>query len=140
MVEVFLVDIRWGPIEPSAPKGEGLSTDAARLKTCPDTKHVHRFASYLRASVVEHLQRSVFVKWPRSSKFVRLRIIRIGIIVKAFAGFAPVPASHHQPLQQWRRSKAALFEFVVHHVGDVVSRVEADEIEQRERAHGIAAA
>src|SRR4029077_11856326 len=32
------------------------------------------------------------------------------------------------------------FEFVVHHVGDVVRRVETNEVQQRERPHGVAAA
>src|ERR1700722_10991168 len=76
----------------------------------------------------------------RSSQFIRFRVTRVRIIVEAFARLTPVPACHHQTFQQRRRREAALFEFVIHYMGDVIGRIEADEIEQRERPHGIAAA
>src|SRR5712691_1411113 len=69
-------------------------------------------------------------------QLIRLRIIWIRIVVKPLARLAAVPSGHHQSLQEWRRGEAALFEFVEHYMGDVISRVQADEIEQRERAHG----
>src|SRR5579863_3793682 len=38
----------------------------------------------------------------KSLKFLRPRLLRVGIIIKPAARFAPVPARHHQPLQQRR--------------------------------------
>src|SRR5271168_3062709 len=35
---------------------------------------------------------------PRGLQLIRLRMIRVGIVVKAFAGFTAVPAGHHQTL------------------------------------------
>src|SRR5882724_1405133 len=63
---------------------------------------------------------------------------RIGIIIKPFARFPSVPASHYQPLQQWRRRKAAFAKLVKHHLRDVVRCIESNKIQKREWAHGIA--
>ena len=50
-----------------------------------------------------------------------------------------MPGQHH-PLEQRRRREARLAELVEHDVGDGVRGVEADEVEQRERPHRVAAA
>src|SRR5208283_3749802 len=63
-------------------------------------------------------------------EFSCYRLLRVRVIIKPFARLSPVPPRHHHPLQQRRRREPALLELVVHHVRDVVGRVEADEIEQ----------
>src|SRR5271165_3488665 len=73
-------------------------------------------------------------------KLPRHRIFRVGVVVEALPRLAAIPAGQHQALQQRRRGEAALLELVVHDVRDVVRGVEADEVEQRERPHGVAAA
>ena len=46
----------------------------------------------------------------------------------------------HQPLQQRRRGKSLLTEFIEQNICNVVGRIQSYEIEQGERPHGIAAA
>src|SRR5687768_18596808 len=65
-----------------------------------------------------------------------LRVVR----VEALAGFASELSGHHHPLEQRRRRVARLAELLEHYFRHVHGRVEADEVEQRERSHGIAAA
>src|SRR5438552_10390658 len=60
--------------------------------------------------------------------------------VEAAAGFAAELAGHHHSLEQRRRRVAGFAEFLEHHFGDVQRSVEADQIEQGERSHRIAAA
>src|SRR4051812_24423386 len=62
------------------------------------------------------------------------------VIVETCAGLAAEAAGQHHFAEQRRRRETLLLVFGVHHVGDVVSRIESDEIEQRERTHRIAAA
>src|ERR1043166_1931980 len=62
------------------------------------------FSPRLCVSVVNSLS-SVLVRvntWQRSSKLIRLRIIRVGIIVEPFARFASVPARHYQDRKSTR--------------------------------------
>src|SRR5208283_2534256 len=73
-------------------------------------------------------------------KLPRHRILWVGVIVESLPRLATVPARQHQPLQQWGRSEPTLLEFVVHDVGDVVGRVQSDEVQQGERTHRIATA
>src|SRR5260370_1019982 len=54
--------------------------------------------------------------------------------------YSPPPPRPAPSFREGGRRDPPLFELVVHHVRDVVGRVEADEIEQRERSHRIAAA
>src|SRR5262249_52552092 len=73
------------------------------------------------------------------SKLICHRIVRVGIVVESLAGFAPIPAGHHQPLQEWRRGEAALLEFIEHYLCDVVRGIQTDKVQQGERSHGITA-
>src|SRR6185369_8624259 len=93
-----------------------------------------RFLRFLGASVSQWWK-----SIPVFSKLARHRIIRIGIIVKPFARFTPVPAGHDQSLKQWRRCEPPFFELVIHHMRDVVGGVEPDKVQKRERSHGIPA-
>src|SRR5579864_2888458 len=61
-------------------------------------------------------------------ELLRYRIIRISVIVEAFAGFASVPSCHHQPFQQRWRSEAAFPELIEHHVGNVVRSIQTDKV------------
>src|SRR3990172_554754 len=70
----------------------------------------------------------------------RLRRVGVRIVVKALAGFAPMPAGQDQPPQQTRRREARLAELFKQDVGDVAGRVEPDKIRQRKRTHGMSAA
>jgi hypothetical protein len=63
-----------------------------------------------------------------SSQLIRFGIVRVRVIVKSLAHLSSVPAGHHQSLQQRRRREAPLFKFLVHHMRDVVGRIETDEI------------
>src|SRR5215472_16527578 len=75
-----------------------------------------------------------------SSKFHGFRIGRIGIVIKAATGFSAVPAGEDYALEQRRRGETLFLELVEHDLGDVIGSVQADEIEERERAHWIGAA
>src|ERR1700730_4010965 len=78
---------------------------------------------------------------PRSPlKFHGLGFLRIRVVVEAAPGLAASPAGEHHALQQRRAGEAALAEFIEHDVGDVIRSVKSDEIEQRERSHGMPAA
>src|ERR1700722_3653922 len=70
----------------------------------------------------------------------RLGLGWIAVIVETFSGFAAIPTHQHHAFEQRRRGKTLFLEFVEHDVGDVIGRVVAHEIEQRERTHGMAAA
>src|SRR5205085_7403824 len=67
-------------------------------------------------------------------------ILRITPVVEPLAGLLAIPPCQYQPLQQWWRGESPLLEFVMHHMRDVISRVQANKVEQRERSHGISAA
>src|SRR5581483_5302012 len=77
---------------------------------------------------------------PGPLKFYRHWIIRIAVIVKAFATLAAIPTGHYQTLEQRRRGETLLLKLVIHNVRDVVSGIEPHKIQQGERAHGITAA
>src|SRR5258708_18302456 len=62
------------------------------------------------------------------------------VIVKALPRFPAMHAREDHALEQRRRRVPGLAVLLEHDLGDVVRRVEADEIEQRERTHWIAAA
>src|SRR5258705_12922394 len=62
------------------------------------------------------------------------------VIVKALPRFPAMHAREDHALEQRRRRVPGLAVLLEHDLGDVVRRVEANEIEQRERAHWIAAA
>src|SRR5882672_7839105 len=69
-----------------------------------------------------------------------LSLSALSVFVEAAARFSPhVPREHH-PFQERRRGELGLAELLEHDVGDVVGRVKADEVEQRQRPHGVAAA
>src|SRR5882762_5738282 len=70
-------------------------------------------------------------------QLIRPRIVGIRIIVEPFARLPPVPPRHHHPLQQRRGSEPPLLKLVIHHVSNVISRIQPNEIEQSERTHGI---
>src|SRR5216684_4342369 len=78
---------------------------------------------------------SAFICVNQRLKLPRHRIIRIGVIVKPFTSLPSIPAGHHQSLEQRRRSEAVFAELVEHYVRDVVRGIEANKIQQRERAH-----
>src|SRR5512146_2324815 len=65
------------------------------------------------------------------------RLLRVFVIVEAFARLAPVPARQHHAFEQRRRSKTPLLELLEHYVGYVVGGVEPDKIQQREWPHGV---
>src|SRR5262249_13647479 len=71
---------------------------------------------------------------------VGTRVLRVRPIVEALTRLLTIPSGKDEPAQQCRRGEAALLELVEHHMRDVVGGIEADEVEQRERTHGIAAA
>src|SRR5688572_26092534 len=60
------------------------------------------------------------------------------VVVEAHPALAPVPAGGQHLAQDRRAGEALLAELVEHHVADRAERVEADEVAQRERAHGMA--
>src|SRR5262245_41496413 len=62
------------------------------------------------------------------------------IVVEAAAALAPEEAGHHHPLHQGRCREPLLPELLEHDVGNVVGRVDADQIVQGQRAHGVATA
>src|ERR1700694_6181219 len=70
-------------------------------------------------------------------QLIRPWIVGIRIIVEPFARLPPVPPGHHQALQQRRGSEPPLLKLVIHHVSNVISRIDPNEIEQSERPHGI---
>src|SRR5581483_1053942 len=103
-----------------------------------------KFISFISSQSLERQSYHDFLNvsvppWLEALQFVRLRIIGVRIVVKALARLSSVPAGHHESLQQWRRGEPSFLELVVHHVGDVISRVQSDKIKERERAHRIAA-
>src|SRR5437867_9751126 len=63
-----------------------------------------------------------------------------GVVVEALAALAAVQAGDHHVLEQRGRRVALLAVLGEHDLGDPVGRVEPYQIEQGERAHGIAAA
>src|SRR6187397_2375991 len=65
--------------------------------------------------------------------------LRSRVRIEPAAGFAAVIAGQHHTFQERRRRVRRLAELLEHDVRDEVGGVEADEIEQRERAHRIAA-
>src|SRR5438270_11711153 len=62
------------------------------------------------------------------------------IVVEATTRFAPEIAGSDHLAQQGRRREARIFELVEQDVGDIQNRFQADEVEQRERAHRVARA
>src|SRR5688500_11509824 len=62
-----------------------------------------------------------------------------GIVVKAFAALSSVHPGEHHALEEGRRRVALLAVLLEHDLRDVVGGVEPHEIEQRQRAHRIAA-
>src|SRR5438067_11039965 len=66
-------------------------------------------------------------------------LLRVGVVVEAAARLAPVESGLDHSLEERRRGEAALAELVEHDLGDVVGRVESDEVEERERPHRVAA-
>src|SRR5438132_7113780 len=62
------------------------------------------------------------------------------IRVKPASALPPVPPGQHHLAQQRRGGEALLAVLLEHHLTDVVRGVEADEVEQREGTHGVAAA
>src|SRR5271165_4084408 len=68
----------------------------------------------------------------RNLHFLLLRPLRVRIIIKPAPRLPPVPPRHHHPLQQRRRRKPPLLELVIHHLRNVISRVEPHKIQQRE--------
>src|SRR5215213_4352644 len=67
-------------------------------------------------------------------------VLRVGVVVEASAGLAAVESGLDHALEERRRGEASLAELVEHDLGDVVGRVEPDEVEERERPHRVAAA
>src|SRR3954469_3591033 len=79
----------------------------------------------------------------RVSDFLKshwLRVRGVRMIVKTLARFLSEPACQNEALQKRWGGEATLLELVEHHMGDVVRGVEADEVEQGERPHGVSAA
>src|SRR5579871_4001380 len=69
------------------------------------------------------LRRGPFLSSLGRSELVWDRIVWIGVVVESLPALPSVPASHHQALEQWRRSKAALRKLVEHHMSNVISGV-----------------
>src|SRR5579883_504193 len=63
-----------------------------------------------------------------------------GVVIKPLPALAAEPAGEHHAFEQRRRRHHRIFEFVVHDLCDVIRGVQADEIEQLERSHRVAAA
>src|SRR6266536_5042904 len=61
------------------------------------------------------------------------------VVVEAAPGLSPEPSRDDHALQERRGRVAGLAEFFEHHFGDEHGRVEADEVQQRERPHRVAA-
>src|ERR1044071_5947789 len=81
-------------------------------------------------------------RWPahavcRSDQLHGRRVLRVAVVVKAAPALSAIKPRQHHALQQERRRETLLFKLVEHDVGDVVGRIESDEIEQRERPHRI---
>src|SRR5262245_29895492 len=68
----------------------------------------------------------------------RLVLGFLGVVVKTSSRLPAVETCQHHSLQQRWRGEALLAKFVEHDFGDVIRRVEADEISQRKRSHRIA--
>src|SRR5688572_14470654 len=64
---------------------------------------------------------------------------RPGVVVETPAALLTQPPGLHHLLEQRRRGEALLSVLLEHDVGDVIGGVQAHEIEQRERPHGVAA-
>ncbi len=62
------------------------------------------------------------------------------VIIKPPARFPAMHAGRDHPAQQRRRGEARLPVLLEHDLGDPDRRVQPDEVEQRERPHGVAAA
>src|SRR5712691_3028751 len=67
------------------------------------------------------------------------RVCRIAIVVEATPRLLSMMSCRHQPLQQRRRCESLLAELFEHDVGDVESRLQADEIEQGKWSHRVTA-
>src|SRR5213078_47586 len=63
-----------------------------------------------------------------------------GIVVEALAALPAVHAGQHHALEERRRGVALLAVLGEHDLGDLVGRIQPDEVEEGERPHGIAAA
>src|SRR5437899_7099238 len=61
------------------------------------------------------------------------------VTVESLAGLLPQPAGEDHALEQRRGGVPRLAKLLEQDGGDVVRRVEADEVEQRERPHRVAA-
>src|SRR5438094_3600600 len=62
------------------------------------------------------------------------------VIVEPLARLAAVEPRQDHPLHEGRGGEAPLAELVEHDVGDVIGGVDADQVEERQGAHGVAAA
>ena len=62
------------------------------------------------------------------------------ILIKALAALSSELAGEHHALEERRCREHRVLVLIEHDVRDVVRRVEADKVEQREGAHRIAAA
>src|SRR6266850_7795695 len=69
----------------------------------------------------------------------RSGVCRIAVVVESTTCLLPMMSRRHQPFQEGRRSESLLAELIEHDVGDVESRLQPDEVEQREWSHWITA-
>src|SRR5512146_782937 len=78
---------------------------------------------------------------PRSAyqQRVGLWVLRVRVIVEAFAALPAQHPGEHHPLHQRRGGEALFAKLVEHNLGDIESGIEAHKIVQRERAHGMVA-
>src|SRR5260370_4069080 len=72
-------------------------------------------------------------------KLQRLRIPRLGIIIKSPSRLPPVPSRQHHALEQRRRGKSPLLEFLKHDLRYVKRRIQPHEIQQCQPAHRMPA-
>src|SRR3989449_11707386 len=63
-----------------------------------------------------------------------------GIVVEALAALPAIHSCQNHALEERRRRVALLAVLGEHDLGDLVGRIQSDEVEQRQWTHGIAAA
>src|SRR6202008_5083518 len=77
----------------------------------------------------------------RSVFLVERHRLLAGVVVETGSRLVAAEASgQHHLAGQRRGGEALLLVLLLHHVRDVVSRIEADEVEERERSHRVTAA
>src|ERR1051326_6686553 len=141
----------------SAPAAKAFSPEPVRIttrmspspfassKAAPRSRIVAEFSA-LRTEgrlTVTYAMPSFFSKSKFSnigSLIERLWICGIRVVVKSAACLLAVMARQNQALQQRGRRESLLAEFVEHDIGDVIGRLQTDEIQKGERSHWVAAA